>query len=386
MSLINDMLRDLEDKRPDDLARHNLQREIRPLPGTGVRSAHRLKQLGLLFGAGSLLLTAVLLQASGRLGTLFGGGPPAVPPAPAVAVPSAPPAVQPTAPIAAVDSENRAIFESLRLASELANVPAPPPEPLVPASPAGTAKAEPTPAAVETDRPAPSPSPVASPAPTPAATPNVAPVSTPGSVPAPAAGPVRIEKSPVLATPRDRAEAEYRKADAARATGHGAEALEGWRAALKIDPGFAPARQALVHSLLEGRQIEEAMAVLQAGLNEQPAQSAWAVALARLQLEAGDLAAADRTLARSQPYAEASAEYAGFQGHLKSRLGAQPMAVSHYQRATRLAPGEGRWWLGLGLALEADGQLPAAREAFRRSRATGTLSPDLAAIAEQHLR
>lgn len=128
------------------------------------------------------------------------------------------------------------------------------------------------------------------------------------------------------------------------------------------------------------------MAVLQAGLNEQPGQSAWAMALARLQLEAGDLAAADRTLARSQPYAEGSAEYAGFQGHLKSRLGAHPMAVGHYQRATRLAPGEGRWWLGLGLALEADGQLPAAKEAFRRSRETGSLSPDLAAIADQHLR
>lgn len=32
MSLINDVLRNIEAKRPDDLARHKLQREIRALP------------------------------------------------------------------------------------------------------------------------------------------------------------------------------------------------------------------------------------------------------------------------------------------------------------------------------------------------------------------
>ena len=87
-----------------------------------------------------------------------------------------------------------------------------------------------------------------------------------------------------------------------------------------------------------------------------------------------------------QHYAEANADYAGFQGHVKSRLGAQRQAIAHYQRATRLAPGEGRWWLGLGLAFEADGRLPEARDALRRAIASGTLNHDLAAVAEQHLR
>lgn len=378
MSLINDVLRNLEDKRPDDLARHNLQREIRPLPGAVGRSGRGLK-LALLLGVFSLLLAAALLHAAGRLMPLFVDASPVVastvaapPQVPVVAVEAPPPAVEPSPTIAAVDSENGAIFENMRLASELAFVPLPAPtvppaaEPLVAPSPARSGKTEPAAAVVEAIKPAPA--------------------TTPVQPAAPSVGPVRIEKSPVLATPRDRAEAEFRKAEAAQAAGHGAEALEAWRAALKIDPGFVPARQALLRRLLETRQTDEAMAVLQAGLGEQPAQSGWAMALARLQLEQGDLAAADRTLARSQPYAEANAEYAGFQGHLKSRLGASPMAVGHYQRATRLAPGEGRWWLGLGLALEADGQLAEAKEAFRRSRAMGNLSADLAAIAEQHLR
>lgn len=385
MSLINDMLRDLEDKRPDDLARHNLQREIRPLPGDG-RRAGRLR-LALLLGAGAVLLAAALLQAGGHLGGLFDGAPPAAPAAPPVAaqpLTDSPlsPAVGPPA-SAAVDSKIGPISENMRLASELANVPAQ----VAPAPAAPETVAAPVAGSPPSIAPAAPPVAVAKVEPPPAAS-QPAQVLPPAALASPVApaGPAKIEKSPVLATPRDRAEAEFRKAEAARSAGHGAEAVDGWRAALKIDPGFAPARQALLRDLLDNRRTEEAMAVLQAGLNEQPGQSAWAMALARLQLEAGDLAAADRTLARSQPYAEGSAEYAGFQGHLKSRLGAHSMAVGHYQRATRLAPGEGRWWLGLGLALEADGQLPAAKEAFRRSRETGSLSPDLAAIADQHLR
>jgi MSHA biogenesis protein MshN len=205
--------------------------------------------------------------------------------------------------------------------------------------------------------------------------------------PAPAApvGPVKIEKSPVMATPRDRADIEYRRAEGALASGRTAEAIDSLRAALKHDPAYVQVRQILLRQLLDMRKTDEAMVALQEGLDIQPMQTGWAMSLARLQLEQNNLAAADRTLARSQAYGEANADYAGFQGHVKSRLGAQRQAVTHYQRATRLAPNEGRWWLGLGLALEADGHLPEAREAFKRSLATSTLSADLAAVAEQHL-
>ena len=126
--------------------------------------------------------------------------------------------------------------------------------------------------------------------------------------------------------------------------------------------------------------------MLSEGLELQPSQIGWAMSLARLQLEQGDLAAAEHTLARSQAHAEGSADYAGFQGHLKSRQGAHRQAASHYARATRLAPNEGRWWLGLGLAQEADGRQADAKEALRRALATSSLSSELAAVAEQHLR
>ncbi len=360
MSLINDMLRDLEAKRPDDLLRQNLQREIRPLPSASRRDGKLLKTL-ILLGLPLVGLVAAGLHVNGQLLPLLG-----------IATEVRKPVVQPALPVvpvepatAAVDKPEEPISESLRLASSLTSVPIPA-EPLV---------AVPDPVAMPVKN---TPVQVAESTPAKEAPAQLAPATT--------SGPSKIEKSNLPLTPRDRAEAEFRKAEIALASGRGSDAMEAAKAALKLDAGFVPARQLLLRGLLEARKTDEAMLVLQEGLDGQPTQIGWAMSLARLQLEHGDLAAADKTLARHQAHAENNADYAGFQGHVKTRLGLAKAAVGHYQRATRLAPGEGRWWLGLGLALEADGKTQEAREAFRRSLQSATLSAELIGVAEQHLR
>lgn len=358
MSLINDMLRNLEAKRPDDLAKQNLQREIRSLPAAQARRGGF--RLLLLLGLPTLGVAAAVLHARGELLPLLGLS---VEPVVAVVVPAPPaPVVSPPTPVPAadpaVDVQPALISDNLRLAQDLAILPSPVPPVLAAPDPLPPPAA--IPAKVEAEA-----------------------VKPPPTQPS---GPVKIEKSPVLATPRDRADAEYRRAEQVLAAGRSGEGLEALKAALKHDPGYVQVRQALLRQLLEGRKLEEAIVVLQEGLELQPAQTGWAMSLARLQLEQGDLAAADRTLARSQAYAENYADYAGFQGHLKSRQNAHRQAAAHYQRATRLAPGEGRWWLGLGLALEADGRPGEGKEALRRALASATLSSELTAVAEQHLR
>ncbi|OMG53756.1 hypothetical protein BJN45_10015 [Azonexus hydrophilus] len=360
MSLINEVLRKLEEDRPDDPARQNLQREIRSLPAL-PKSRPRLLRLFILAGLPAMGIAAAVLHSDGRLLPLLGlAGEVAVvapPPAP-VPAPPPEPIAEPPAPVVAVDVQPALISDNLRLALDLAVLP--PPATPADAPPANLLRiAEPAVAASVPEKPALADS---------------------------SSAPSSIEKRPVLATPRDRADAEYRRADKAFAAGHPAEAAEALKAALKHDPTHLQVRQALLRQLLESRKYTEALGVLQDGLEIQPAQIGWAMSLARLQLEQGDFAAADRTMLRSQAYAERNADYAGFQGHLKTRLGEHRLAASHYQRATRLAPNEGRWWLGLGLAQEADGQLPEAREALRRALATGNLSAELVAVAEQHLR
>jgi len=61
-------------------------------------------------------------------------------------------------------------------------------------------------------------------------------------------------------------------------------------------------------------------------------------------------------------------------------------AAQRYQAALALRPGEGRWWFGLGLALEGAGRGDEAKAAFGRARDTGTLSADMLGVIEQKLR
>ena len=70
----------------------------------------------------------------------------------------------------------------------------------------------------------------------------------------------------------------------------------------------------------------------------------------------------------------------------KQTLCTRKEAIEEYQATVRLSPQTGIWWMGLGLSLEADGRTAEAREAYQKARASGTLSPELAAFVEQKLR
>lgn len=372
MSLINQMLRDLEARRSDDLDRQKLQREIRalPLPPPERSNVHYLA-LGL----------GLALAASGGWYWYaeYEAKPAAPPPAPvavaAVAPPQAAPAPSPLPPIQAM------------LPAESETLPEPPPEEQKPAAKPSSMPAADPHAPPKQPKPAPRPPPekTGKPAevPVPAAKsppPAKAVVAEKEKTPA-ATG--QIEKTPSAATPRERADIEYRKAVGLTAAGRGGDAIETLQSALRLEAGHQQARQALAKLLLESRRGDEASAVLREGLDLQPAQIGWAMALARLQVERGDYAAGAKTLGRSLPHAGRSADFQGFYGYVQQHLGQHHEAVGLYQAALQLAPTEGRWWLGLGIALEGDGQAQEAREAFRRALATGNLGADLAAVAEQ---
>lgn len=401
MSLINDMLRDLEARRADDLRRPNLQGEVRPLPNPARTSLPILP----------ILLVLLVVGVAGGIGWWLMIGQAQEKPAaplPPVALPdligernssryelrpattlSTPPveAQAPAKPEVPVVPLPTALPSQPQVAAGNQGVPPLPPKPVA-AEPA-TAGKIPAPPVIKA--PQASSSKEIIPPPEPKAAASIAPVAAlsekkaiPGK--ARADGPTSIEVKTVLSTPRERADAEYRAAQASLAAGRSAEAADQLRAALKQDSVYVPARQALFRLLLEQRKVDEAMTVLNEGLELQPQQLAWAMSLARLQVERTDLGAAQRTLARSAPHAGSSADYAGFYGHVLYRLGHYRDAVTLYQGATRLVPGEGRWWFGLAVSLEGEGRAAEAKEAYRQALATGTLSGDLASLAEQKLR
>ncbi len=182
------------------------------------------------------------------------------------------------------------------------------------------------------------------------------------------------------------ADSEFRRAAVLIDQGRIREAQDRLRDALDLDARHEAARQTLAALLLEERSYDAAEAVLAAGLRSNPAQTNFALALSRLNLERGNMPAALAVLHNHAAYAVGHAEYRAFAAALYAKSGAHADAIVEYEAALRLAPRTGPWWIGLGLANEAEDRTEAATDAYRNARATGSLSASLSEFVERKLQ
>lgn len=194
---------------------------------------------------------------------------------------------------------------------------------------------------------------------------------------------IKLIRQPL--TPQQRAENEYRKAMQAQQAGRTQEAMTYLEQALQFDRLHSAARQAMVAWLLEQEQRPQAILKLQEGLGHDPAQSGMAMILARLQVDQGEVKAALDTLNRSLPYTLGRADYQAFMAALLQREARHKEAILRYQNALAIDPDKAVWWMGIGISLQAEQQKAAAREAFSRARGIGGLSPELQAFVEQRI-
>jgi MSHA biogenesis protein MshN len=185
---------------------------------------------------------------------------------------------------------------------------------------------------------------------------------------------------------RDMAEAEYRKGMQAVKRGENSAAVSPLQHALELDPTLAKARQALLSVLVSGKQWGAAQQVAQSGLALDPTQAGWATILARLQFEQGDAPGAVDTLARHAAHAGNDADYQGLHAYLLQKMQRSAEAAQRFRAALALRPNEGRWWFGLGLALESSGRGGEAKEAYAKAKEVGHLPPDMLSVIEQKLK
>lgn len=381
MSLINKMLRDL-DSRHAVSGQVALPTEVRalPEPKQPPRIGRRIWLLLALvvLGCAAFLTSAYWLPLLRPLLAPTAAPGPAVParPKPPPAAPAISPAAHPaTAPAAAP--------------APVAATPAPAPASQQPAS---TDTVLPLPSISET-LPPPEEPPASSHQ---ATTKAEAAIHSPPAVPAKRKPrPLPTAKKPEQAdahvlidktqSPEGRAAADYLKGVAAYKQGRMAEAAAQFRLALQADPRHLAARQTLIAMLAGQKQWDDAEALLREGLQLMPGQTAWAMALARIEVERGDLTAAWGTLQRHMADARNDADYLGFAGVLLERLHKPHEAAGYYQAALHLKPRAGRWWLGLGLALEADGRAAEAQDAYRHAEASEGLTPEMKAFVDKKL-
>jgi MSHA biogenesis protein MshN len=196
---------------------------------------------------------------------------------------------------------------------------------------------------------------------------------------------VKLTKQVKELTPLQLAENVYRQAGIAIQLGRSADAITDLEQALLLDPQHAAARQMLVGMLLQEKRTDEAMRRAQEGLSLDPAQFGLAMILARIQVEQNDLKSALATLEHGLPYAVDRADYQAFLAALLQRDKRNKEAIDHYVVALGKSPQNGVWWMGLGISLQAENRLPEAKEAFGRARTSNTLTPELLAYVNQKI-
>lgn len=194
-----------------------------------------------------------------------------------------------------------------------------------------------------------------------------------------------IRKEISQPTAREEADERYRKALPLIRAGQADQARALLEAALALSPGHIAARETLAALLSDAGRNQEAEQVLRVGRATNPEHAWFALSLARLQAARGDMAGAAASLQGGLGGRGVDADYHATLAALLVRLKQYPDAVQQYEQALKQQPGQGTWWMGLGLALGAQGKNEEARSAYRRALAVGNLPDSLEEFARTKL-
>ncbi|MBA1147180.1 tetratricopeptide repeat protein [Ectothiorhodospiraceae bacterium WFHF3C12] len=167
-------------------------------------------------------------------------------------------------------------------------------------------------------------------------------------------------------------------------SGDAAAAVADLREVLRADASAHEARQLLARAYVSGGRIPASVSVLEQGLALAPEHTPFLLQLARLLAGAGQSDAALGVLERREP-AQPAAEYYALRGALSQQLGRHAQAASAYRQALDVSPDRGGWWIGLGIALDGQGQGEAALQSYREGLRRGGLKPALQSYAERRV-
>jgi MSHA biogenesis protein MshN len=377
MSLINDMLRDLEARRAAE--RQPPPGLLRGLGGnTGASRRHRTLLFALL-AALVLLAGTVAWLAWARFGA----------PQPIAGTETPTPAMTleqpaPAAPIASAEPTSPPTTNTDASATSMAATTAGTVEPAAVAEGSGAAPATPTPPAATTVAAVPAPAPTPPMGEPEARIPKPA-AERPVKVAAPTTpvepAPMAMEKTVRPPSPQQQAEGEYQRGVNALRAGSHAAAESAFRSALRLDGEHLLARETLAAMLLGAGRLIEADEVLEQGRRLFGRNPTLALLLARLRVEQNQTGAAVTVLEQSLHAAMARADYLAFLAALYQRELRYDDSIESYGRALALQPQQASWWAGMGISLENAGRTADAIKAYQQA-AAGQLPPQL----QEHVR
>jgi Flp pilus assembly protein TadD len=194
--------------------------------------------------------------------------------------------------------------------------------------------------------------------------------------------PVTIKK-PVL---ESRSEQLYQQALALASNGQPDEAILALQNLLMTTPTYQSARKQLVSLLLLQGKKDQAHRALAMGLQLAPNDPELIQLAARGLVEDNKIDQAVNLLEKSPPSISQNSEYHALIAALYERQGKNSLAATLYKKLLMVQPTNAKWWVGLGVALDGAGQSAESLEAFAKADNIGGLNPELKAYIQSRLQ
>ena len=155
--------------------------------------------------------------------------------------------------------------------------------------------------------------------------------------------------------------------------------------ALEMYPSHIKAREILAGIYIRSGHYVDAAALLKEGIRLIPEYSLFAKLYARVLLEQNNPHEAIKVLEKGATVLEVEPDYYALLAATYQRVDKHQQAIKLYLQLVKLQPGAGVWWLGLGISLEKSGKNTEALEAFQRALNTGSLNSGLKSFAEKQI-
>ena len=179
-----------------------------------------------------------------------------------------------------------------------------------------------------------------------------------------------VVKKAVPLSPEQQSLRDYQKAQDELRKGDTATAMLSLRKSIGLYP-LPQAYVALGGLLVNQGNNTEARNLLNQGLKALPDNSEIAYLLARLQFDAGLVEQARQSLVSALARGRRNADYLALLAAVSQQLEKYAESTQAYVEALKLKPGQATWWMGLGISLEAQGKKSQAIEAFYKSLSSG---------------
>ena len=188
---------------------------------------------------------------------------------------------------------------------------------------------------------------------------------------------VKLEKTHRVLNKEQLAEIAYTKGYQYLQKNRVSQGKEHLREALSLYAPHIKAREMLAGIYIKSGRYVEAAELLNDGVELVPEYPLFAKLYARVLLEQNNPKRAIEVLERNAPAVEVEPGYHALLAATYQRVKNHKKATDIYLQLVKLRPATGVWWLGLAISLEKSGKNQEALDAYQRAQETGSLNTGL---------